>query len=496
MTTSALTRANVLRLFHAEGWRIGTIAAQLGLHHGTVRRILQHNGVKLPAPKRRTKVDPYRAFIRETLEKYPKLRATRILQMVRTRGYTGQISRLREVVRELRPRRAEAYLRLATLPGEQAQVDWADFGKVQVGRATRKLMAFVMVLSWSRALFVRFFYDARMPSFLAGHVHAFAYFGGAARVVLYDNLKSAVLERQGDAIRLHPTLVEFAGHYRYEPRPVAPRRGNEKGRVERAIRYLRDAFFAGRTFVGLDDLNAQVLAFCQTLAMQRLWPDDRARTVESAFAEERPLLLVASGEPFPCAEQQPVRAGKTPYVRFDRNDYSIPHTHVCKELVVVADAERVRVVDGTHVIAEHARCYGAGEVLEDRSHIDALWSEKTGARTHRELDRLRRAVPRSQDFLRALAERGEPLARATRQLEELLDAHGACLLEQAIDDALARELLYIPALRKAIEQLAPPGHREAPELPTRLRAIVVRPHDLRTYDALTAEENDDGDEDT
>ncbi|SFF51046.1 Homeodomain-like domain-containing protein, partial [Nannocystis exedens] len=119
MTTSALTRANVLRLFHAEGWRIGTIAAQLGLHHGTVRRILQHNGVKLPAPKRRTKVDPYRAFIRETLEKYPKLRATRILQMVRTRGYTGQISRLREVVRELRPRRAEAYLRLATLPGEQ-----------------------------------------------------------------------------------------------------------------------------------------------------------------------------------------------------------------------------------------------------------------------------------------------------------------------------------------------------------------------------------------
>lgn len=151
------------------------------------------------------------------------------------------------MVRGLRPRGAEAYLRLATLPGEQAQVDWPDFGKVQVGRETRKLTAFVIVLSWSRALFVRFFYDARMPSFLAGHVHAFAYFGAAARVVLYDNLKSAVLERQGDAICLHPTLFELAGHYRYEPRLVAPRRGNEKGRVERAIRYLRDAFFAGRT---------------------------------------------------------------------------------------------------------------------------------------------------------------------------------------------------------------------------------------------------------
>jgi transposase len=109
-------------------------------------------------------------------------------------------------------------------------------------------MAFVMVLAWSRMIYLRFFLDARMENFLRGHVGAFGAWGGLPRVLLYDNLKSAVLERQGQAIRFNSTLLQFAGHYRYEPRPVAIARGNEKGRVERAIRYAREAFFAGRTF--------------------------------------------------------------------------------------------------------------------------------------------------------------------------------------------------------------------------------------------------------
>ena len=122
----------------------------------------------------------------------------------------------------------QAYLRLRTLPGEQAQVDWGHFGHLEIGRARRPLMAFVMVLSWSRMIFLRFFLDARMENFLRGHVAAFAAWGGVARVHLYDNLKSAVLERQGQAIRFNPTLLQFAGHYRTEPRPVAIARGNEK----------------------------------------------------------------------------------------------------------------------------------------------------------------------------------------------------------------------------------------------------------------------------
>ncbi len=111
-----------------------------------------------------------------------------------------------------------------------------------------------MVLSHSRQIFQRFFLDARMENFLRGHVAAFSAWNGVPRVLLYDNLKSVVLERRGDAIRFHPTLLGFAGHYRFEPRPVAVARRNEKGRVERAIRYVRDGFFAARSFEDLDDI--------------------------------------------------------------------------------------------------------------------------------------------------------------------------------------------------------------------------------------------------
>jgi hypothetical protein len=135
------------------------------------------------------------------------------------------------------------------------------------------------------------------------------------------------LERVGDAIRFHPTLLALCGHYRYQPRPVAPARGNEKGRVERAIRYVRDAFFAARTYADLDDLNAQALAWAQGEAADRRCPEDRTRTVGEVFAEERDKLLPLPGDAFPADERVEVEVGKTPYVRFDLNDYSIPHDY-------------------------------------------------------------------------------------------------------------------------------------------------------------------------
>jgi transposase len=188
--------------------------------------------------------------------------------MVSERGYVGGAHHFRHLVAALRPRpAAQAYLRLRTLPGEQAQVDWGHFGYLQIGRARRPLMAFVMVLSYSRRIFLRFFLDARMDSFLRGHVEAFTAWSGSPRILLYDNLRSAVLERVGDAIRLHPTLLALASHYRFEPRPVAVRRGNEKGRVERTIGYVHTSFFAARSFTDLADLNAQAQRWCDGAAV-------------------------------------------------------------------------------------------------------------------------------------------------------------------------------------------------------------------------------------
>ena len=484
----------IIRLFHAEKWRVGTIADQLGVHHTTVQRVLKQAGVepKTLAP-RPSMADPFVPFIIEQLEKYSDLCASRLFEMVKARGYQGGPDHFRRVVGRHRPRKpAEAFQRLRTLPGEQAQTDWAQFGKLQVGLAARVLWAFVMVLSFSRQIFLRFFLGASMPFFVRGHVEAFSFFGGVPRVLLYDNLKSAVLERHGDAIRFNPRLLELAAHYRFEPRPVAVARGNEKGRVERAIRYIRDAFFAARTFTDLADLNRQADEWTTTLSADRAWVEDRSRTVRDAFADERDKLLPLPQEPFPAHERLEVEVGKTPYARFDLNDYSVPHDRTRRTLTVLADTDTVRLVDGNDVVATHVRSWDRGQQLEVPEHLERLAAEKKRARQHRGLDRLAKATPSSQAFLRCLAERGENIGSNTSRLLQLLDVSGAEALEEALIEVLERDTVHIGAVRQVLDRnrsdrgLAPPV--TIPLTPGEHRDLVVIPHSLSTYDSLNKDD--------
>jgi len=489
--------AKILRYHHAEQWTIGTIARQLHVHHSVVRRVLARAGLpRIGPPARASRIDAYQPFIHQTLEAFPTLTASRLYAMVYERGYRGGPDHFRHLIACQRPRpKAEAYLRLRCLPGEQAQVDWAHFGHVEIGRARRPLMAFVMVLSYSRQIFLRFFLDARMENFLRGHAAAFDAWNGVPRVLLYDNLKSAVLERHGEAIRFHPTLLSFAGHYRFEPRPVAVGRGYEKGRVERAIRYVRDAFFAARAFADLEDLNAQADIWCNGLAADRRWPEDTKRTVREAFAEDASHVLALPDNPAPLLEQVTVSAGKTPYVRFDLNDYSIPHTHVRRALTVLADPREVRVVDGAHIIARHERSYDKGAQIEDSAHVEALVIEKRAARQHRATDRLAQAAPASQTLLARAAERGANIGAITAALLRLLDQTSAAALQAAVLEALERNVPHPNAVRLALER-----HREqrgeAPPVALVLPAHVqtrdapVRPHALETYDQLKGRHDD------
>lgn len=161
MTLSPELEAQILRFYHAEKWRIGTIAAQLHVHHGAVARVLAQAGLPpIGRVRRASAIDPYLPFILETLEKFPTLTASRLYVMAKERGYPGRPSQFRHQVSLHRPKpKREAYLRLRTLPGEQAQVDWGHFGHLQIGRAKRVLMGFVMVLSWSRMIYLRFFLE-------------------------------------------------------------------------------------------------------------------------------------------------------------------------------------------------------------------------------------------------------------------------------------------------------------------------------------------------
>jgi transposase len=490
--------AELLRLYHAEKWKIGTIAAQLGIHHGTVRRALARAGVTPPSRAHRPSIaDPYVVLILETLAQYPKLPASRLYAMAKERGYRGGPDHFRRVVGRHRPRPvAEAYLRLRTLPGEQAQVDWAHFGTLTVGRASRQLMAFVMVLSFSRMVFVRFYLNATMPSFLHGHVSAFDFWGGVPRVLLYDNLKSAVLERKGDAIRFNPTLLELAGHYRFEPRPVAVARGNEKGRVERAIQYLRTSFFAAREYQDLGDLNRQALEWCQTTAAERRSQENEALIVAEAFQQEKPHLLTLSDNPFVVDERVEVSVGKTPYVRFDLNDYSLPATRTQRTVTVVANMDRVRIFDGLELVAEHARSWDRRQPIENPAHIEALAELKRQARTHRGLDRLHHATPSSRELFQALATQGRNLGGATITLLKQLDLVGAAELEAAIAEAIKRGTPHLAAVHHVLERRryqrgAPPAVGRHLPVDDRVQGPIVTPHSLSDYDEIGRNKDND-----
>jgi len=485
--------AHIRHLFHAEHWKVGTIAAELGLHAETVRHALDTDRFHPLPPLRDRLIDPFLVFLRQTLQHYPGLRATRLFQMIRPRGYTGSLSQLRRVLAELRPPHREAFLRLRTFLGEQAQADWAHFGEVVIGRACRRLSAFVLTLAYSRALWLEFFLDQTLESFLLGHVHAFHDWGGAPRSLLTDNLRSVVLERRGDAIHFHPRFLELAAHYHFAARPCRQGRGNEKGRVERAIQYVRSSFFAARSFTTLEDFNRQALAWRDQVAHQRPWPGDDSRTVAEVFAEEKPHLLPLPAHPFTCDLIRTVEADKTLFVRFDLNDYSVPPDPeaVCRPrpLTLLASPTRVRLLDGPTEIASHPRSYDRHETVEDPAHRQALLELKRKALGSTPSGRLAILVPPSEAFLQAAFERGESIPRLTTQLLRLLDDYGAPELTAALREALQQQTPRLSSVAFILARRHRQARHRAP-LPVHLTRrpdledLTVADPSLEAYDEL------------
>jgi transposase len=490
--------AEIRRLYYGEHWKVGTIAAALGVHHETVRAALVNDTQGMRRGTcRATQLDPYLPFIRDTLGQYPRRRATRLFEMVKGRGYTGSVVQLRRAVRLIRPAAtATVYRRLTTLAAEEGQVDWGAFGAIRIGRGVRPISGFVMVLSYSRAVCALFTVDQTLESFLRGHVEAFATWPGVPRTLVYDNLRSAVLERAGTAIRFHPRLLELAGHYHFAPRPCTPARANEKGKVERQIQYLRHAFFAARTFADIDDLNAQFRRWREEVAHQRPHPDQRDRTVADVLAEEQPRLLPLPAHPFDTDVMRTVTARKQPYVRFDRNSYSIPHTHAHRPLTLLASPTTVRVLAGTEEVARHTRSYDTGDVIEQEAHVAGLVAATRQDNPSSARDRLRLAVPTAAALLERLATRGESLRSHVARLLTLLDDYGPQELAAAIARALERDALGAGAIAHILETrrrqrgLKPPMPMALPDHPG-VRDLDVTPHRLETYDDLTRSDPDD-----
>lgn len=355
----------------------------------------------------------------------------------------------------------------------------------------RRLSAFLLTLSFSRALYVEFFFDQSLANFLRGHVRAFEHFGGVVRQVVTDNLRSVVLERRGHQIRFHPRYLELAGHYCFEPRPCHVRRAHEKGHVERHVRFLRDSFFAACNFTTLATLNESVRRWMEEVAAARPWPDDGARTVAEVFAaDERSRLLALPLHPLDTSDRRPVHSAKTLWVRFDRNDYSIPPGAVGKELVLVATDTEVRLFDGAVQIACHRRSFDQGERLTDPAHQAALLAQKRGAAAHAADSPLRLAVPEVEAFLDAAFPRYRSAALLSVPLTRLLGLYGAEALRSAVAEALRRGTPTLASVEYLLERHRRDAQRRPPlpvDLANRpeLAALHVQPHSLSDYDQLS-----------
>lgn len=487
MTIDIDKENEIRRLHDVEKWTRGTIGTELGVHSDVVDRVLDRGAERpLVLAPRPGLVDPFKAYIDETLKSHPRLRATRLFDMLRIRGYEGGVAILRRHVADVRPvPRGEVYLRVERFIGEQAQVDWAHVGSLAVMGGTRALWVFVMVLAYSRAMWAELVFDLTVESLRRSLVRAAMYFEGLTRQWLFDNPKTVVLARHGDAVRYHPALLEIAGAFRVQPRLCRPRRPTDKGGVERANRFLHDRFFAARTIVSIEDGNRQLLEFIRDIADVRPHPRFRDRSVAEVFAEEKERLLALPASLPETDLVAPARVDTTAFIRFGTNLYSVPPRYARGTVTLVASDREVRILDGAEFVARHERSWGKHQRIEDPDHRRELLEQKRAGRIPKTRDRLLAQVKGIDALYTRWVDLGRNVGLMTARTGKLLDLYGAEVLAKAVAEVLARGLHDPGAIALRCEQARRAKGAPMPvtlELGDHVPDCDVTPHDLGKYD--------------
>ena len=489
MTVTDEVATRVRTLFFREHWKVGTIAAQLSLHHDVVERVCNLRSSKRVPPPRTAppSLAPFEDFIAQTLAQYPTLRATRLFDMLCERGYAGSARRVRRYVARHRPKPARPVtVRFETLAGEQAQVDWALVGKRTVDGAQRDLWLFVMVLGYSRMLFAEFVWDLSAASLRRSLLRAHQFFKGSVRQWLFDNPRIITLERHGTAVRFHSMLLEIAGELLTEPRVCNVRAPQEKGKVERAVRYLRERFLEGRTIRDPAHGNAEIQDFLTRIAPSRPHPTLASTTVAQAFEQERERLI-ALPSPLPTLEQTAsVTVDATAFVSFDGNQYSVPAALASRVVTIAFDEETIRVIDGGSEVTRHARSWGRGRRVEREEHRRELLAKRPAAAQYgKGRERLRQSVARADELLERWVDDHRNLGSLVSRALVLLDGVGAAILSDAVSEALDRGTIDLGAISALCERRRRP-RGAAPTCEVQFGAHVsdrdVRQHALEDYD--------------
>jgi transposase len=360
-----------IKALHKEGHSIKQIARHTGHSRNTVRRVLRESApAAFQTPERASCLDPHKAYLQERWQS-TGLNAVRLMAEIQPMGYTGSIATLRRFLRTLKPaqeRLQKLTVRFESPPGKQAQADWAYCGRfTDPDGQPFPVYAFVMVLGFSRMLYVEFTRSMHVAELIRCHKNAFAFFGGWPQEILYDNMKQVRLNRD----TLQPQFADFALHYGIAAKTHRVRRPRTKGKVERMVHYVKDAFLNGRSFATLCDLNAQA----------RHWLAHTANTRVHATTGERPvdlwprecLTALASIAPYPVADLVARKAGFDGFVRFAGSRYSLPPEHAGKPVLIGHQEQQIVIRVADMIVAQHAPAPRNGACVADPVHLESLW---------------------------------------------------------------------------------------------------------------------------
>jgi transposase len=452
----------IKHLFGVRKMSAAQISTKLELDKRTVRKCLEKPAFSPRKPcVRASKLDPFKEEVKRLLEEYPYSSA-QIFGRLRDQGYQGGRSILKEYVRLVRPRCEKAFLTLRHDKGECAQVDWGTYGTVPTGQGSRRLSFFVMVLGYSRLMYLHFTVQETLEQFLECHRRALEFFGGVPRKIVIDNLKTGVLEHvPGLPARFHPRYLEMAQHYGFEPVACNPRKPHEKGQVENGVGYVKGNLLGGHDFPSLGAVQSAGQVWLHDTANVRIHASTGQRPSD-LFEEERPLLLPLHPIPYDTSVSREQRVSSQFRVTVDTNRYSVPWRHASKRVQVKLSMDRVCIYDQDNLLARHARSYDRRQDFEDPEHVRELLAHRQKAASGKLLNRFISLHECAERYYRELDLRRANVAGHIRNIMALHDLYGTDELVRALQAALRFEAFgsdYITHLlevgRRMHEQPAP-----------------------------------------
>lgn len=423
--------------------------------------------------KRGFLLDPYRSLIAGWFKEHPTLKAQQVHSWLRTRGVKISYPAVVNYTRVFRKKVPRAYHQLTFLPGEEGQIDWCFIRHPQLG----KLYCFVFILSYSRYLFAHVFARSSFEFFIEGHLMALSALQGVPYAGRYDNLASVVLKRRPQ-IQYNPRFLEFSRHYNLEIRLCNPGAGNEKGRVERAIRTMRETFF--NTMGNYSSLKA----LNQTL---HEWVDNKNHTIHRA-TERKPseLLQEENLRPLPqipwnnVSIHPPVKTTRTAMMIFDTNSYSVPDYLVEKSLSIHSTPDRVMIYDGPKRVASHPRSFERTIQI-----INPLHKSYCKLSAKAKIERIHNAIknlhPAMRDFLLRNETCGEDPLKTAYELFKLMKNHSRGMIISIASECLQKKS---PRLRTFLSYIykEPAGAETVMPQKGELLNLSYKPRNLEEYD--------------